>query len=84
MKSFPKKYDPKELRNRSKLYKQNTDLNKDFHTIFSTNILPSWKKLSYRDFFLIYLNDFFNKKKLLDLKRNNENQNSYEQLFIIS
>lgn len=84
MKSFPKKYDPKELRNRSKLYKQNTDLNKDFHTIFSTNILPSWKKLSYRDFFSIYLNDFFDKKKLLDLKRNNENQNSYEQLFIIS
>jgi hypothetical protein len=45
MKSFPKKYNPKELRNRSKLYKQQHNPDQDSQTIFSTNILPSWKKL---------------------------------------
>lgn len=84
MKSFPKKYNPKDLRNRSKHYRENINTNQNIDTIFSTNILPSSKKLSYRDFFLIYLKDFFNKKTFLEQNKNKENPNNYEQLFIIS
>jgi hypothetical protein len=76
MKSFPKKYNPKDLRNRSKHYKDN--LKKDSNTIFSPNILSSSKKLSYKDFFQIYLKDFFNHKLATS-----DSNFSYEQLFII-
>ena len=76
MKSFPKKYNPKDLRNRSKHYKDN--LKKDSNIIFSPNILSSSKKLSYKDFFQIYLKDFFNHKLATS-----DSNFSYEQLFII-
>lgn len=82
MKSFPKKYNTKDLRNRSKHYRENNNINEKNNNIFSTNTLPSSKKLSYRDFFLIYLKDFFNKRSFLEGE--NDKSNNYEQLFIIS
>jgi hypothetical protein len=57
MNSFPKKYNPKDLHNRSNKYRENSDKNNEI--VFFTNILSSSKKLTYRDFFEIYLNDFF-------------------------
>lgn len=80
MKSFPKKYDSSELRNRSKQYRQKNSLDAESSTVFSTNTLPSFKKLSYRDFFLIYLKDFFNKRTFLE---SGQNWEKYEQLFFI-
>ena len=82
MKSFPKKYKPNELRKRSKLYRKDEIKNDINNTIFSPNILPSSKKLSFRDFFPIYLNDFFNHKNYLENK--DGKNNSYEQLYIIN
>ena len=87
MKSFPKKYNPKELRNRSKLYRDKNINDKilDSNTIFSVSILPSSKKLSYTDFFEIYLKDFFNYKTLIQDSQNYGRffaKNFYEQLFI--
>jgi len=79
MESFPKKYNSKDLRNRSKLYKKNSENNHD-NTIFSLNFLSSSKKLSYYDFFEIYLKDFFNKNSII----NNLDNKHYQQLFIIS
>ncbi len=84
MEYFPKKYNPKDLRkwsilDKNKYKKDNTN------TIFSPNVLSSSKKLSYKDFFMIYLKDFFNKKNTIQNQRNLENNlnNSYEQLFLI-
>ena len=57
MNSFPKKYNPKDLHNRSNKYRENSDKNNEI--VFFTNILSSSKKLTYRYFFEIYLNDFF-------------------------
>ena len=88
MKQFPKKYKPQDLRNWAKKYRDNTlnetniD-NKDF--IFSPNFLPTSRKLSYKDFFLIYLKDFFNHKENIENYRNNSSlQTPHEQLFLIS
>ena len=77
MKSFPKKYSPKDLHNRSNNYKEN--FKKAPNTIFSPNILPSSEKLCYQDFFQIYLKDFFNHRSSIK-----DTENFYEQLFIIS
>ena len=85
MESFPKKYNPKDLHKRSKLYKEKyNEENDKNYTIFSPNKLSGSKKLSYQDFFLIYLRDFFNKKNLIKNIQNPEiwKNTSYEQLFI--
>ena len=88
MKQFPKKYKPQDLRNWAKKYRDNTlnetnIYNKDF--IFSPNFLPTSRKLSYKDFFLIYLKDFFNHKENIENYRNNSSlQTPHEQLFLIS
>ena len=55
MKSFPKKYKPKDLRNRSDSYKKENNREEKENSIFSPNILSNSKKLSYQDFFQIYL-----------------------------
>jgi len=84
MKNFPKKYTPKELRERSKLYREN--LNKNVNDIiFSYNTLPSSKKLSYLDFFQIYIKDFFNYQSFESNEHTlpTPNKNIYEQLFIV-
>lgn len=83
MEYFPKKYNPKDLHKRSKLYKEKHNEEKNL-TIFSPNKLPISKKLSYYDFFLIYLRDFFNKKFFIKNKQNSDTciNNVYEQLFI--
>ena len=84
MESFPKKYNPKDLHKRSKLYKEKYIKNEKTHTVFSPNKLPESKKLSYYDFFLIYLRDFFNKKDFIKNKQFSETwiNDIYEQLFI--
>ena len=79
MKSFPKKYNSKDLHERAKIHNKNIE-NDYNNTIFSLNILSSSKKLSYRDFFEIYLKDFFNKNSII----NNLEDDWYEQLFAIS
>jgi len=83
MLSFPKKYTPKDLHIRSKKYNEKKETKKT-NTIFSLNILPNFKKLSYRDFFLIYLKDFFNYKLYIQDKQKSEicPNKDYEQLFI--
>ena len=50
MESFPKKYNPKDLRKRSKSYieKYKEEINNDT-TTFSQNTLPCTRKLSYQD-----------------------------------
>ena len=66
MESFPKKYNPKDLHKRSKLYKEKyNEENNTNYTIFSPNKLSGSKKISYQDFFLIYLRDSFNKKNFI-------------------
>ena len=59
MKSFPKKYTPKDIHTRAKNYKKPDD-NLNENITFSLNKLPTAKKLSYRNFFMLYLKDFFN------------------------
>jgi hypothetical protein len=84
MKSFPKKYKPKDLRNRSDSYKISANNGEEKeNSIFSPNILSNSKKLSYQNFFQIYLKDFLNHKFLIEDKNNKEGKSSYEQLFII-
>ena len=87
MENFPKKYAPKDLRKRSKLDKQKYNGgNSKKKAIFSMNDLLSSRKISYQDFFLIYLKDFFNKKNLIQeiqKKHPNEVDNKYEHLFLI-
>ena len=83
MKSFPKKYKPKDLRNRSDSYKKENNREEKENSIFSPNILSNSKKLSYQNFFQIYLKDFFNHKLLIEDKSNKETKTSYEQLFVI-
>jgi hypothetical protein len=84
MKSFPRKYTPKDLRNRSDSYKISANNGEEKkNSIFSPNILSNSKKLSYQDFFQIYLKDFFNHKLLIEDKSNKETKTSYEQLFVI-
>ena len=85
MESFPKKYNPKDLRKRSKSYieKYKEEINNDT-TTFSQNTLPCTRKLSYQDFFLIYLRDFFNYKTLIQNWEKTQKDFSYEQLFTIN
>ena len=84
MEYFPKKYNPKDLRKRSILDKKKY-INNNIESTFSPNILSSSKKLSYQDFFLIYLKDFFNQKNIIQNPQNFEDwiNKLYEQLFII-
>lgn len=89
MKQFPKKYKPQDLRNWAKNYRNNASIpanldNKDI--IFSPNILPVAKRLSYQDFFLIYLRDFFNYKQNIEnlWSHNNSISSQNRQLFIPS
>ncbi len=84
MEYFPKKYNPKDLRKRSILDKKKY-INNSIESTFSPNILSSSKKLSYQDFFLIYLKDFFNQKNIIQNPQNFEDwiNKLYEQLFII-
>ena len=85
MKSFPKKYTTVELRNRSANYRKKDNHKDSSDIIFTPNFLSSSKKLSYYDFFFIYLKDFFNHKSSTDNKRyNKQSENkAYEQLFIV-
>ena len=87
MENFSKKYNQKDLCKRSKLDRQNhkKDENSGWSVRFSLNSLSSSKKISYQDFFLIYLRDFFNKKKVIDRVQTYAGwiDDSYKQLFLI-
>ena len=85
MESFSKKYNSKDLRRRSKIYKESyEDWKKSNDIIFSLNGLSSSRKMSYQDFFLIYLKDFFNKIRYI---KNNQKvdwlDDVYEHLFVV-
>ena len=87
MNSFPKKYKTQDLRNRSKIYRDNRQSNNTNtnSTKFFLNTLPISKKLSYNDFFPIYMNDFFSHKKNIENREiyQNPQNNISQQLFII-
>ena len=85
MEDFPKKYTPKDLRTRSKLYKEKHNIERDKDTIFSSSILCDYKKLLYHDFFLVYLKDFFGKISFSDPKQSRkiEINDLYEHLFTV-
>ncbi len=83
---FPKKYTQKDLRKRSIQNKElYTAENNKKDISFTPNILPGSKKLSYQDFFLIYLRDFFDKAFPYKNGEKDINwiNNLYEQLFVI-
>ena len=92
MKLFPKKYKPQDLRNRAKHYRESTkDPKIEKNNIYSINILPTSYKISYLDFFLIYIRDFFNCKENIHNATNSKNiifQNlllpSYDEILNIS
>jgi hypothetical protein len=87
MENFPKKYTPKDLRKRFKLDKQKySGKNSKKNVVFSMNDLLSSRKISYQDFFLIYLKDFFNKRSFIQATQKNypnEMDDEYKQLFLI-
>ena len=87
MENFPKKYTPKDLRKRFKLDKQKySGENSKKSVIFSMNDLLSSRKISYQDFFLIFLKDFFNKRNFIQAAQKNypnEMDDEYKQLFLI-
>ena len=85
--SFPKKYKTQDLRNRSKIYRdKQINLNTDNQNSigFCINILPTSSKISYNNFFSIYMSDFFSYKKNIESKQINQNfqHNPSQQLFI--
>ena len=83
MKQFPKKYKPQDLRNWAKSFRNNEENNNQ--TTFNINLIPTSNKLSYKDFFLIYLRDFFNYKQNIKSKWHEDIENNhYENLFLIS
>ena len=85
MKLLPKKYKPQDLRERSKLYNQSiSQINNNLDYIYSTSLLPISEKISYNDFFLLYLRDFFSCKKNLESSWHNDGSTIHEQLFVTS
>ena len=79
---FPKKYKTQDLHNWAKKYRDSNLNNTDQNYIFSISSLPISYKMSYKDFFKIYINSFFIHKKNIE---NNQTDNNLklEQLFII-
>ena len=89
MKLFPKKYKPQDLRNRAKNYRESIkDQKIEENNTYSINILPTSYKISYQDFFLLYIRDFFNCKENIHNTENNIFQNlflpSYDEILNIS
>lgn len=83
MKLFPKKYKPQDLRNRTKKYRELTNNKLLENNIYSINILPISSKISYSDFFSLYMKDFFNCKENIQNKKSS-NKNCIQHLFIPS
>ena len=82
MELFPKKYKVQDLHNRAKKYKAIQLNNADFtnnEIVFSVDYLPISMKLSYRDFFMIYMRDFANCYE--DIKNRNFPQNNWNHIF---
>ena len=86
MSSFPKKYKTQDLRNRAKIYKEKKNNHGDNNSSkFFVNTLPISRKLSYNDFFSIYMSDFVSYKKSIEnayLYPNSFN-NLSQQLFLV-
>ena len=67
MKDFPKKYNPKDLYNRSSRYRERfSESDVESTVVFSPNILSGSTRLSYSDFLGLYLRDFFNYKSFME------------------
>ena len=85
MKLFPKKYKPQDLRNRAKNYRESLENQETpYNDVYSIDILPTSNKISYSDFFLIYIKDFFNCKKNIQNKGDLNNKEKIQHLFIPS
>ena len=87
MSSFPKKYKTQDLRNRAKIYRDkqtNQNINDDKSSHFFINTLPISQKISYNEFFPIYMSDFFSYRKAIeDRQIYNSKTNVSQQLFVI-
>ncbi len=87
MSSFPKKYKTQDLRNRAKIYRDkwtNQNINDDKSSHFFINTLPISQKISYNEFFPIYMSDFFSYKKAIEDKQiYHSGINVSQQLFVI-
>lgn len=88
MNSFPKKYKTQDLRNRAKIYRENKQVNNidtNNSAKFFLNVLPISRKLSYNDFFPIYMSDFSGYKRNIENREIHQNPqyNASQQLFII-
>ena len=85
MKSFPKKYSPKELRNRATLFlkSQQKEEKSNYNYIFTTNHIHLSKKLIYSDFFSLYIKDFLSCKQNIETIIKWE-WDVYSNLFLIS
>ena len=88
MNSFPKKYKTQDLRNRAKIYRENKQANNidtNNSTKFFLNVLPISRKLSYNDFFPIYMSDFSSYKRNVENREIHQNPqyNASQQLFVI-
>ena len=87
MSSFPKKYKTQDLRNRAKIYREkqgNQNINDYKSSHFFINTLPISQKISYNEFFPIYMSDFFSYKKAIEDKQiYHSGINVPQQLFVI-
>lgn len=84
MRKFPKKYKPNDLRNWSKFYREKWEEKKSDSSVFAPISLNISDKVSYDEFFLIYLRDFFNcveNLKKSDILGSNW---IYQNLFLVS
>ena len=84
MKNFPKKFKPQELKTRSKLYIDSIWTLKNEKSGFFPSFLPVSKKLTYQDFYLFYLKDFFRSREAIKTSSKDKVINKSEHLFIFS
>ena len=81
---FPKKYNSKDLQSWSKIYREKRKVKKSDFSVFTPVFLNVSDKISYNDFFLIYLRDFFNCVENLKNLESFGISQDYQNLFFIS
>ena len=86
MKNFPKKYKPQELKTRSKQYINLIQTSKDKKSVFYPSFLPVSKKLTYQDFYILYLKDFFSRREIVQKSQHlflfsNENLKNFSDTY---
>ena len=84
MVKISKKYKPKDLSNWSKLYREKRRDNNSDSLMFAPIFFGVSEKISYSDFFLIYLKDFFNYVEYLRENKWLKYKSNYQNLFFVS